>query len=147
MNDARPAVTRLAAHLALTAVAAAFATACHAPNEHLEAKNAVGPYSAGVITSGPLVFLSGKIGPTAGTFEEEVKGVLDAVETDLACVCATLEDVVSVNVYLTDMALFDEMNRLYAARFPKPHPSRTTITVAALPKGAHIEIQAVARVH
>jgi 2-iminobutanoate/2-iminopropanoate deaminase len=138
--------SRRIARATLAALAAVLAAACHAPNEHLEAKNAVGPYSAGVVTSGPLVFLSGKIGPTGGTFEEEVKGALDAVETDLARARATLEDVVSVNVYLTDMALFDEMNRLYADRFPPPHPARTTIAVANLPKGAHIEVQVVARV-
>jgi 2-iminobutanoate/2-iminopropanoate deaminase len=141
MND-----QRLVSRITLAAVVAA-AAACHAPTEHLEAKNAVGPYSAGVVADGPLLFLSGKIGPPAGTFADEMTGALDAVAADLTRVGATFADVVSVNVYLTDMALFEEMNRLYAARFPKPWPARTTVAVTALPKGAHVELQAIARAH
>ena len=132
--------------LPLTALVAALAAACQAPTEHLEAKNAVGPYSAGVVADGRFLFLSGKIGTPAGAFADEMTGALDAVAADLTRAGATFADVVSVNVFLTDMALFEEMNRLYAARFPKPWPARTTVAVTALPKGAHVELQVVTRV-
>lgn len=140
---------RARSHLtrSLLAFAASLAPACHQPPapSHLEAKNAVGPYSAAVVAEGRLVFLSGKIGTPGGAFADEMNAALDAVATDLTRAGATLADVVSVNVFLTDMALFDEMNRLYAARFPSPYPARTTVAVAALPKGARVELQAVAR--
>jgi 2-iminobutanoate/2-iminopropanoate deaminase len=138
----RPALSRLL----LAAAAAALASTCRASSapSHFEAKNAVGPYSAAVVAEGRLVFLSGKIGTPGGAFADEMNGALDAVTSDLTRAGATLADVVSVNVFLADMALFDEMNRLYAARFPSPYPARTTVAVAALPKGARVELQAVA---
>jgi 2-iminobutanoate/2-iminopropanoate deaminase len=142
----RPDFTR---PLLVAAAAALLATSCRiapAP-DHLEAKNAVGPYSAGVTAEGRLLFLSGKIGTPGGPFADEMNGALDAVAADLTRAGATLADVVSMNVFLTDMALFDEMNRLYAARIPSPWPARTTVAVAALPKGARVELQAVARLH
>lgn len=55
------------------------------------------------------------------------------------------DDVSKVNVYLTDMGDFAEMNAAYAERFPQPYPARTTIGVAALPLGARVEIELVAR--
>ena len=133
----------------LVFAAATLAAACRQPpaSDHLEAKNAVGPYSAAVVAEGRLLFLSGKIGTPGGTFADEMNGALDAVSTDLARAGATVADVVSVNVYLTDMALFDEMNRLYAARIPAPFPARTTVAVSSLPKGARVELQAVAHLH
>lgn len=139
---ARPAPTR-----ALLLAAAALAWSCHQPPapDHLEAKNAVGPYSAAVVADGRLVFLSGKIGTPGGPFADEMNGALDAVTADLTRAGATLADVVNMNVFLTDMSLFDEMNRLYAARLPAPWPARTTVAVTALPKGARVELQAVAR--
>lgn len=139
----RPALTRAL----LAATAATLAASCRLPpaQDHFEAKNAVGPYSAAVAAEGRLLFLSGKIGTPGGPFADEMNGALDAVSADLARAGATLADVVSVNVFLTDMALFDEMNRLYAARLPSPWPARTTVSVAALPKGARVELQAVAR--
>lgn len=131
----------------LVAAAAALASACRVStvHDHFEAKNAVGPYSAAVVAEGRFVYLSGKIGTPGGAFADEMNGALDAVSADLTRAGATLADVVSVNVFLTDMALFDEMNRLYAARFPTPYPARTTVAVTALPKGARVELQAVAR--
>ena len=142
----RPRIRR-ALPRALLFAAATLAWSCHQPPapDHLEAKNAVGPYSAGVSTEGRLLFLSGKIGTPGGPFADEMNGALDAVSADLARAGANLADVVSVNVFLTDMALFDEMNRLYAARIPAPWPARTTVAVSSLPKGARVELQAVAR--
>jgi 2-iminobutanoate/2-iminopropanoate deaminase len=140
----RPARTR-----SLLVAAATLACACHSPpvQDHFEAKNAVGPYSAAVVAEGRLLFLSGKIGSPGGPFADEMNGALDAVAADLSRAGATFADLVSVNVYLTDMALFDEMNRLYAARIPAPYPARTTVSVTALPKAARVELQAVAHIH
>lgn len=129
-------------HLLLLLAAAA--TGCAAPRtEHLPAASAIGPYSAAV-SSGDLVFLSGKIGKRGGTFPEEVKTAIDAVEADLVALGLGLGDVLSVNVFVTDMALYAELNTAYGERFPKPYPARTTVGVAALPGGARVEVQAVA---
>lgn len=117
---------------------------CAAPRtDHLPAAGALGPYSAAV-SSGDLVFLSGKIGKRGGAFAEEVKTAIDAVEADLHSVGLGLGDVLSVNVFVTDMALYAELNALYGEKFPKPYPARTTVGVDSLPGGARIEIQAVA---
>ena len=63
----------------------------------------------------------------------------------LAAAGLTFDDVVKVNVYLTAMADFAEMNEVYARQFSEPYPARTTVAVAALPLGARIEIELVAR--
>jgi 2-iminobutanoate/2-iminopropanoate deaminase len=57
----------------------------------------------------------------------------------------TLDHVVKVNVFLTDMNDFEAMNEIYATQFAQPFPARTTIGVASLPKGARIEIELIAR--
>jgi 2-iminobutanoate/2-iminopropanoate deaminase len=121
-------------------------SACREPaTEHLDAPTAIGPYSAAVVAD-DFVFLAGKGGDVTKTFKEEVAGTIDSIEADLARVGLTLADVVSMNVYLTDMALFGEMNEVYAARFPAPYPARTTVGVASLPKkGMRVEMTAVAR--
>ena len=111
--------------------------------DHLPAEGALGPYSAAV-TRGDLVFLSGKIGKRGGAFVEELGTAIDAVESDLRAVGLGLEDVLSVNVFVTDMSLYGELNAIYGERFPKPYPARTTVGVDSLPGGARIEIQAVA---
>jgi 2-iminobutanoate/2-iminopropanoate deaminase len=111
---------------------------------HLEAKGALGPYSAAV-AAGDLVFLAGKGGDASLSFRDEVNGAIDAIESDLAGLGLTLADVVSVNVFLADMASFAELNEVYAARFPKPYPARTTVAAAALPKNLRVELQAIAR--
>jgi 2-iminobutanoate/2-iminopropanoate deaminase len=130
----------------LAAVIASAIPGCAAPEplEHLAAPNAVGPYSAAV-GSGDLVFLAGKIGTQGLPFAEEVGSAIGSIEADLARLRLTLSDVVSVNVFLADIALFDELNTFYAARFPAPHPARAAVGVAALPKGARVELQAIAR--
>ncbi|HEX5581280.1 MAG TPA: RidA family protein, partial [Gemmatimonadaceae bacterium] len=69
----------------------------------------------------------------------------DNLELVLQDAGLTMEDVVKVNVYLTDMADFPAMNAAYRTRFTAPYPARTTVAVAALPLGASIEIELVAR--
>ena len=63
----------------------------------------------------------------------------------LAAVKMGPENVVKVNVYLTDMADFSAMNAVYATMFEQPYPARTTVAVAGLPRGARIEIEMIAR--
>jgi len=113
------------------------------PAKHLEAKNALGPYSASVESHG-LVFVAGKGGKAGGTFAEEAEGAIRAVETELSRTNLTLADVVSVNVFLTDMAQYAEFNQVYARLFPAPYPARACVAVSALPANLRVEVQAVA---
>ncbi len=112
---------------------------------------AVGPYSHGVLSDG-YVFLSGQTPIDSGT-GALVDGTVD-VQTrqclaNLAAVLAAgglgFDDVVKCNVYLTDMADFPAMNTAYAEHFAEPYPARTTIGVVALPLGARVEIEMIAR--
>lgn len=75
---------------------------------------------------------------------EQTGQALANVEAVLRAGGKTLADVVKVNVYLTDMRDFQSMNQVYATRFEKPYPARTTIAVSALPLGAAVEIDVVA---
>jgi len=118
--------------------------ACAAPApSHRRADGTLGPYS-GSVRLGDTVHLSGKIGPRGGTFAEEARGALDAVEAELAALGLTLADLVSVTVYLTDMSHGSEFNRIYGARLPEPWPARACVAVAGLPGGARVEIQGIA---
>ena len=111
----------------------------------------VGPFSPAV-RSGDFIFLSGQVAqrPADGTLvtgdvaaqTEQIFHNLDAV---LRAAGRSLADVVRVGVYLTDMKDFSTMNAVYARHFDAPYPARTTIAVAALPLGASVEIDVVAR--
>jgi 2-iminobutanoate/2-iminopropanoate deaminase len=112
---------------------------------------AVGPYSHAV-ESGELVFLSGQT-PIDSHTGKLVQGDI-ATQTEqcflnlfevLAATGLTPDDVVKVNVFLTDMENFKAMNEVYATKFSKPFPARTTIGVASLPLGAQVEIEMIAR--
>lgn len=111
---------------------------------------AVGPYSHAVEANG-FVHLSGQtpIDPATGRLAEGDVGAQTAqclanLFAVLAAAGLGSDDVVSVAVYLTDMADFPAMNAVYATRFAEPPPARTTIGVASLPLGARIEIGLVA---
>ena len=108
--------------------------ACHSGGapRHVAAEGALGPYSAAVLT-GDLCFVSGKIGRRGGTFAEEVETAIDAVEQVLAAQGLGLGDVVAATVYLTDMALYGELNEIYGRRFPAPYPARACVAVRELP--------------
>lgn len=119
-------------------------SACHSgPAEHHAAEGALGPYSAAV-TSGDLVFLSGKIGES-GDFAHEAETSLDRVEAELQKLGLTFADVVEARIFLVDMERYDEFNEIYARRLTAPYPARACVAVAALPRGAQVEIQMVAR--
>lgn len=112
---------------------------------------AVGPYSHGIV-SDPFVFLSGQTPLDPATGRLSVGGIGAQTRQCFANLFAVLSDngldesdVVKVNVFLTDMDDFAAMNDVYAAQFAEPFPSRTTIGVAALPLGASVEIELVAR--
>jgi len=112
---------------------------------------AVGPYSHAV-RAGDLVFLSGQtpLDPATGELVEgglaaQAERCLDNLFGVLAAAGLGPDDVVKVNVFLTDMADFAAMNEVYARKFARPYPARTTVGVAALPLGARIEIELVAR--
>ena len=111
----------------------------------------VGPYSMGV-RAGEFVYFSGQtpLDPATGKLLEG--GVAAQTEQCFRNLFAVLkaagltpDQVVKVNVFLTDMADFPAMNEVYAKQFAKPFPARTTIGVASLPLGARIEIEMIAR--
>lgn len=113
--------------------------------------SAVGPYSHG-IDADPIVFCSGQtpVDPATGKLVEGTVGdrtnqCFDNLFDVLADADLGPDDVVKVNVYLTDMDDFTAMNDVYATRFAQPFPARTTIGVASLPLGSDIEIELIAR--
>jgi endoribonuclease L-PSP, putative len=111
----------------------------------------VGPYSHAIESDG-LVFLSGQtpIDPQTGQLiSNEIKGqtrqAFKSLFSVLGAAGLTGDDVQKVNVYLTDMKNFKDMNEEYAKHFSEPYPARTTIGVKELPLGALVEIEMVAR--
>jgi len=119
-------------------------SACVSGNRvHMEAENSLGPYSASVEARG-LVFVSGKGGTTGGSFADESEAAIRALEAELERSGLTLASVVSVTVFLTDMALYGEFNQVYARMFSKPYPARACVAVPTLPANFRVEIQAVA---
>ena len=117
-----------------------------------QAPAAIGPY-AQAVRSGDLLFLSGQIplDPATGQLvgggiEAQTERVLKNLEAVLAAAGASLKDVVKTTVYLTDLGEFQAFNAAYARFFGEPPaPARATVQVAALPRGARVEIEAVAR--
>lgn len=112
---------------------------------------AVGPYAQAVRLGG-LVFTAGQVGldPStgelvAGGIGEQTLQVLRNLEAVLDAAGSSLGDVVKTTVYLTDMADFAAVNDAYGSRFGDSPPARSTIAVRALPLGAAVEIEAVAR--
>ena len=106
-------------------------------------------WSYGILVDGTL-YVSGMGGEDAAgkiptSFEAEVKQSLDNIGAVLKEAGMTSADIVSVQVYLTDGALFDRMNTAYKAYFKDPKPARTTVVVAKLVGSGHIEITATAR--
>jgi 2-iminobutanoate/2-iminopropanoate deaminase len=108
-----------------------------------------GNYSPGILVDGTL-YVSGQGGEDAngkipGEFEAEVKQSLDNIGVVLKEAGMTPADVVSVQVYLTDGAMFQRMNAVYTTYFKDPRPTRTTVVVAKLVGPGQIEITATAR--
>jgi 2-iminobutanoate/2-iminopropanoate deaminase len=110
----------------------------------------VGPYSQ-ALRAGSFLFLSGQIplDPksgqlVSGTIQAETKQVLSNLRAVLAADGLDFSDVVKTTVFLTDMGDFPQMNEAYATAFGEAKPARATVQVSALPKGARVEIEAIA---
>jgi 2-iminobutanoate/2-iminopropanoate deaminase len=111
----------------------------------------VGPYAQAVAV-GQWVFASGQIPLhpasgelVAGEIEAQTERVLDNLAAVLEAAGSSLAHVVRTTVYLTDLGLFTRMNAVYARRFTgSPLPARSTVQAAALPRGAAVEIDAIA---
>lgn len=115
-----------------------------------DAPRAVGPYSQAIL-AGELVFCSGQIplDPATGQLVEgdiaaQTGRVLDNLAAVLAAAGSDLAHVVKTTVFLADLGDFAAMNEAYATRFGEHRPARSTVQVAALPRGARIEIECVA---
>lgn len=107
------------------------------------------PFSPGILSGGTL-YVAGQTGADkkgvyAEKFEDEVKQTLDNVGEILKAGGHTFADLVSVQVFLTDMDLFQRMNAVYTSVIPEPRPVRTTVGVAKLVGKARIEITVIAR--
>ena len=114
---------------------------------------AVGPYSQ-AITTHDLVFCSGQVAldPVTGEvveggIEAQAERVLRNLTAVLDATGCTLADVVKTTVFLADMGDFAAVNAVYGRLMPDPPPARSTVAVSALPKGARIEIEAIAVRH
>jgi 2-iminobutanoate/2-iminopropanoate deaminase len=121
--------------------------------KELSTKNApaaIGPYSQGIEANG-FVYVSGQlpINPATGEFAEggikaEARQSLANIRNILAEAGLTMGNVVKVTVLMTDIKDFAAVNEVYAEFFEAPYPARSAFAVAALPKGADIEIEAIA---
>lgn len=114
------------------------------------APKAIGPYSQAVRANG-FVFLSGQIplDPSTGEMVQgdvvaQTKRVMQNLEAVLAAAGSSFDRVVRATIYLADLADFAKVNEVYGAHFPSEPPARATVQVAALPRGARVEIDLVA---
>ncbi len=113
------------------------------------APEAIGPYSQAV-KAGDTVYLSGQIplDPDTmelvpGGFEAQVKRVFDNLKAVCDASGGNIQDLVKLNIYLTDMGNFATVNEVMTTVFREPYPARAAIGVAALPKGAQVEMDAI----
>ncbi|MEX2523667.1 MAG: RidA family protein [Gammaproteobacteria bacterium] len=113
------------------------------------APEAIGPYSQAV-RSGDTVYLSGQIplDPVtmelvAGDMRQQIDRVFRNLEAVATAAGGSLQDVVKLTIYLTDMSHFPLVNEVMAEHFREPYPARAAIGVAQLPKGAQVEMDAI----
>ena len=111
----------------------------------------VGPFSAAV-RAGDLLFLSGQVALdpatcklVAGDIGAQTEQIFANISAVLEAAGKSFDDVMKTTVYLADMKDFGAMNMVYARYFQTPYPARTTIQAAALPLGAAVEIEVLAR--
>jgi 2-iminobutanoate/2-iminopropanoate deaminase len=116
----------------------------------LQAPKAIGPYSAAVRV-GQLLFVSGQIplDPAtgqmiAGDVSAQTRRVMDNLGAILSSAGLTFADVVRTTIFLADMDDFAKVNEVYGSYLSEPYPARATVQVARLPRGARIEIDAIA---
>ncbi len=111
---------------------------------------AIGPYSQGIL-AGELLFVSGQIpiNPETGEIPQGIRAqtaqALANVKAILSEASLGIENVVKTTVYLADMELFADMNRVYEENFSAPYPARSAVAVKELPKKVLVEIEVIAR--
>ena len=116
-----------------------------------KAPRAIGPYSQATI-AGDLIFTSGQIAldPSTqqlvqGDIRVQTERVMDNLAAVLDAAGAGFENVVKATIFVVDLSDFATVNEIYGKRFPRSPPARSTVQVAALPKGARVEIELIAR--
>ena len=114
-----------------------------------KAPEALGPYSQ-AIQWGDIVFISGQIPliPSSGdlnnsTFHDQAIQVIDNLEVICIEAGGSLDNILKLTIFLTDLAKFDEVNQIMSKRFSEPFPARATIEISKLPKGVDIEMDAI----
>ena len=111
---------------------------------------AIGPYSQAIAIDG-FMFCSGQLGmdPATSQLVDGIAGQTERAMVNLKAVLAaagmSLADVVKTTIFLTDLANFSTVNDIYSKHVIEPAPARSTVQVAALPRGALVEIEAIAR--
>lgn len=115
-----------------------------------DAPQPIGPYSQGVVING-TIYVAGQVGrnPTtrelvSGGTAAECKQIMENIRAILKETGADMKDIVNTTIYLTDVNDFAEVNDVYGYYFVNNFPARTTVGVAALPGGSHIEISVIA---
>lgn len=115
-----------------------------------QAPKAIGPYSQAIVADG-VVYTAGQVAldPQSGTLvgatiTEQTEQVLKNLTAVLAAAGSSLGQVVKTTVYLADMADFSAMNEVYARHFGAHRPARSTVQAGGLPKGARLEVDAIA---
>jgi 2-iminobutanoate/2-iminopropanoate deaminase len=116
------------------------------------APKAIGPYSQAVVANG-FLFTAGQIALdpasgelVAGGIVEQTTRAMENLGAILTAAGSSLSQVVKTTVFLVDMADFKEMNEVYTRAFGAHRPARSTVAVAALPRGARVEIEVIAAV-
>ncbi|MFH1017007.1 MAG: RidA family protein [Pseudomonadota bacterium] len=124
----------------------------HKVIETPHAPKAIGPYSQGIVHDGYL-FTAGQIpldpatgALVAGDIKVQTRRVLENLKAVLTAAGLTFRDVVKTTVFLASMEDFPALNEIYAEYFAETKPARSTVAVAALPKGARVEIELVAAI-
>ena len=114
-----------------------------------KAPAAIGPYSQ-AIQWGDVVFISGQVAfiPSTGelnnnTFESEVNQVIENLDAICKEAGGSLDNILKLSIFLTDLSNFDAVNNLMKKRFSEPFPARSTIEVSRLPKDVNIEMDAI----
>ena len=115
------------------------------------APKAIGPYSQAIV-AGELIFTSGQIPldpetqqMVTGDIRAQTERVMENLGAVLQAAGAGFEHVVKATIFVADLADFATVNEIYGKRFPKSPPARSTVQVAALPKGARVEIELIAK--
>ena len=114
-----------------------------------KAPAAIGPYSQAiqwgdvVFISGQVAFIPGSVELNNNTFEDEVNQVIDNLEAICKEAEGSLDNILKLSIFLTDLSNFDAVNNLMKERFSEPFPARSTIEVSRLPKDVNIEMDAI----